>query len=88
MSCVLSGGGYKHGGPTADTWLPLQPPSCCAREGMETKQKAVGQDSTSDNMLKIPGHVLRPCYLIGSWELAGGAGEITSSCHLFRNKSD
>lgn len=63
------------------------PPSCCAREGMETKQKAVGQDSISDNMLKIPGLVLRPCYLIGSWELAGGAGEITNSCHLFWNKS-
>jgi len=62
------------------------PQSCCAHEGMETKQKAVELDSISDNMLEILGHVLRPGYLIGSWELAE-AGEITNSCHLFWKKS-
>lgn len=45
-------------GQAADARLPLQPPQgCCARRGMETKQKAGRQDSVGDNGLEVLG----PC---------------------------
>lgn len=49
-------------GQAAAARLPLQPPQgCCARRGMETKQKAGRRDSVGDNGLgPCPEAVLPP----------------------------